>query len=467
MAEEKEYDLENPQHLIDFLIDANIRLVRTEYLFHLGRVKRLWPRRQEAEHETFQDKDGSVKTALVTLEEYKKGPMGAIVSISHCWEAKQHPDPFGFQALELLQRHNDLVCFFGFVNFGVFIDFICLPQYYRTPEEQVFFSKAMANMHVLYAHHEINWVMRLEDLADECAKASPPNFIDIYYEEEGAEPGSGKFGPQPFHRLEFNETPYHERGWCEAEKQWMSTLSIIEGFAPMTPTRFQERVEHGRQNLFGGLVLKFTHRSDEEIVVKLQEKIFLQQAPRRKCLWAVKLPESELLLLAESLPHFVNLEWLAFNDSQIRETAAVGLIAGLKSLKHLKEIDFTSSCSLEEKAARVLAQGLLECQFPRELEVFVENGFGTKKLVNELRSLQGTGRVVHERFWSRLALFLLGRLYGNLRDAHFTIKAAAGVKEASKLGWFRRQLAKFNSCKKRATDSPRVNPDDAHVVAHV
>ena len=72
MAEEKEYDLENPQHLIDFLIDANIRLVRYEYLEHLAREKRLWPRRQEAEHETFEDKDGSVKTALVTLEEYKK-----------------------------------------------------------------------------------------------------------------------------------------------------------------------------------------------------------------------------------------------------------------------------------------------------------------------------------------------------------------------------------------------------------
>ena len=66
------YDLENHQHLIDFLIDANIRLVRYEYLQHLAREKRLWPRRQEAEHETFKNKDGSMKTALVTLEEYKK-----------------------------------------------------------------------------------------------------------------------------------------------------------------------------------------------------------------------------------------------------------------------------------------------------------------------------------------------------------------------------------------------------------
>ena len=190
----------------------------------------------------------------------------------------------------------------------------------------------MANMHVLYAHEKVFRVIRLEQLADESAKASPPDFIDIYYEEEGAEPGSGKFGPQPFSKLELNETPYHGRGWCEAEKQWMSTKDEISGFAPMTPARFRERVERGHQNMPDGLVLKFTHRSDEEIVVKLQEKIFLQQAQRRKRLCVVGLPESELLLLAESLPHFVNLEWLEFFDLDITETAVVALIAGLKTL---------------------------------------------------------------------------------------------------------------------------------------
>ena len=102
MAEEKEYDLMNRQHLFDFLIDANIRLVRKEYLLHLAGEKRLWPRRQEAEHETFVDEDGLMKTALMTLEEYKKHNVKSIYSVSHCWEAKQHPDPFGFQARELL-----------------------------------------------------------------------------------------------------------------------------------------------------------------------------------------------------------------------------------------------------------------------------------------------------------------------------------------------------------------------------
>ena len=394
MAEDKEYNLENHRHLLDFLIDANIRLVRGEYLHHLAREKRVWPRRQEAERETFKEKDGSVKTALVTLQEYKEwfihDPSNYmfeknrkyILSVSHCWEAKQHPDPFGFQARELEAQ--------PLVGHWVFIDFICLPQYYRTPEEQVFFSKAMANMHVLYAHTFVDRIIQFEKLADEKAKASPPHFIEIFYEEEGAEPGSGKFGPQPFSKLELNDTPYHERGWCEAEKQWMCTKTAIDGYAPMTPARFREGIERGHQNLPDGLVLKFTHRSDEEIVVKLQEKIFVQQAHARKMLLAFQLPESKLLLLAETLPYFVNLEMVGFFDLNITETSAVALIEGLKTLRCFSFLDF--SCHMEAKAARVLAQGLLECQFHGDLAVRVFDGPNREKLRHELRSL-GAGRV--------------------------------------------------------------------------
>ena len=255
----------------------------------------------------------------------------------------------------------------------------------------------MTDMHVLYAHRSVTRVFRLENLADETAKASPTDFIDIYYEEEGAEPGSGKFGPQPFSKLELNETPYHERGWCEAEKQWMCTKHKIRGFAPMTPDRFRERVERGHQNLPEGLVLKFTHRSDEEIVVKLQEKIFLQQAPARKTLMAEGLTESEQLLLAESLPHFVNLERLSLDDFTIQKTAAVALIVGLKRLRHLKRLTFFGGCSIGPNVARVLTQGLLECQFAGDLGVVIYSGHGHrlhKHLGRELKSLEGTGRVV-------------------------------------------------------------------------
>ena len=45
----QDFGLERPDDLIDFLIYANIRLVRLEFLVSLLHQKRLWPRRQEAE----------------------------------------------------------------------------------------------------------------------------------------------------------------------------------------------------------------------------------------------------------------------------------------------------------------------------------------------------------------------------------------------------------------------------------
>ena len=473
MAQEKEYDLEHPQHLLAFLIDANIRLVRAEYLLHLEKEKRLWPRRQEAEHETFQHEDGSVKTALVTLEEYEQafdfdeymynGLLRLkcyVLSVSHCWEAKQHPDPFAFQAGDLLAKLGA----FPSESFSpwVFIDFICLPQYYRTPQEQVFFKRAMANMHVLYAHRNVREVFRLENLADESAKASPPAFIDIYYEEEGAQPGSGKFGPQPFSKLELNVTPYHERGWCVAEIQWMCTKTIFKGFAPMTPATFRERVERGHQKLPDGIALKFTHRSDEEIVMKLQEKIFLQQAPRRQKLWVQQLPESQLLLLAESLPHFVNLETMDFSDLEIPEMAIAALITGLKTLRHLKTLIF-SSCKMEEKGARLLANGLCDCQLTGDLRVRVDKGSEHEKLANELGSLEKTGRVVQKGpFNDKTFCVQTGKVHETTYHV-YTIKAASLKAIGWPFGWLERQLAKFASCKKRTTDPPCATPDDAHV----
>ena len=435
MAEEKEYDLKNPQHLLDFLTEANIRLVRLEYLHHLEREKRLWPRRQEAEHETFQDQDGLMKTALVRLQEYKQldfdgdflrleGDICFVESVSHCWEAKQHPDPFRLQAVELLAQLG-----VSSLSVWVFIDFVCLPQYYRTPEEEVFFNRAMANMHVLYAHRNVFNVLRVEKLADERAKASPQDFIDIYYEDTGAEPGSGKFGPQPFYKLEFNDTPYHERGWCEAEKQWMSTKEDINGFAPMIPARFRERVERGHQNFPDGLVLKFTHRSDEELVVKLQEKIFLQQAHRRKILVAKQLPQAELLLLAESLPYFVHLEMLMADYLDFQEASAVALIAGLKPLRHLKDLGFQAHCGIDEEAAATLAHGLLECHFAEDLRVTVWNGSGCEKLTNHLRRLKKTGRL---------------RERSNALGTCFIIKAPSGAevgRQCWQLEWLWRRLS--------------------------
>lgn len=62
------FDLQDPQAYIDFLIAANIRLVRLEFLKELHENALPMPRRQEAE--LLRTKDGA--TALVELTEYKQ-----------------------------------------------------------------------------------------------------------------------------------------------------------------------------------------------------------------------------------------------------------------------------------------------------------------------------------------------------------------------------------------------------------
>ena len=113
----REYDLQSPDDLINFLIDANIRLVRLSYLQKLARAGRRWPRRQEAEESlvTLEEIEGlrqashkPIGLLCSGLEFHHRKPGSArsqtvyIYSLSHCWEAQQHPDPFGFQQRRLL-----------------------------------------------------------------------------------------------------------------------------------------------------------------------------------------------------------------------------------------------------------------------------------------------------------------------------------------------------------------------------
>ena len=261
--------------------------MRLDYLRKLAGEGRLWPRHQEARPEEFCDSAGVSHPALVTMEEIEHLRSGifikdhgwqvfnqhvCIASVSHVWESQQHPDPWGSQLSGLIKKidavwsHLD-----GFkkggleVDIWLFIDFISLPQYRRNNEEQELFQRSMRSMHVLYAHEAIGRVFRLDSLTPETGK-QPRDFIDIFCER------TGRFEPRPFKELVFNDTPYHQRGWCIAETQWMSTKSVVWGLSPMSPGIFQERVAQGHRQHPDGLVLKFTHRSDAELVTQLQAK---------------------------------------------------------------------------------------------------------------------------------------------------------------------------------------------------
>ena len=142
-----------------------------------------------------------------------------IISVSHCWEAEQHPDPFGSQSRRLAEQLQRESKWLG-LDMWCFVDFMSLPQHCRTTEEEAFFRKAVASMHVLYAHRSVEKVIILEDLTSEADKREPPRTINIYYEDEDQETETGVFGPQPFDKLVLNSTPYKHRGWCVAEAQF-------------------------------------------------------------------------------------------------------------------------------------------------------------------------------------------------------------------------------------------------------
>ena len=62
------YDLTEEADLFNFLLNADIRLVRAEYFQELRTAGRLWPRRQEAENELLRD-GRSVLIARQEVEE--------------------------------------------------------------------------------------------------------------------------------------------------------------------------------------------------------------------------------------------------------------------------------------------------------------------------------------------------------------------------------------------------------------
>ena len=380
-----EQSLKDSKHLQNFLVEANIRLVRLEYLFKLAEAGRVWPRRQEAEAEEFEDLDGNIRTALVTMEEIRNPRLRlgdaatsgerVILSVSHTWESKQHPDPWRWQLqslLQYLQRDLSLsakrVAFFRKecnIQFWIFIDFMCLPQYRRSEEEQELFMRAMRSMHLLYAHQHICRVIRLEELTPESQKSTSGS-ISIYCEE------TGKFEPRPFAELVPNSTPYFMRGWCVAEVQWMSTKVAFFGLSPMAPAEFQERVARGDQGLADGLCLKFTHRSDQELVTQLQEVVFLEHARLRTRLVAYGLPQQEIAILTNAFPHFVNLEFL-----NIEKGSWHSIVELAHCIEHLRPEKLRTLIvegdGLDDAGARALARASVSCTMLSSLQLVSSN----------------------------------------------------------------------------------------------
>ena len=327
------------------------------YLIDLLRSKRPLPRRQEAESEIFRCGE-ETKTALVShdeVQEWAAGTQDAIIcSISHAWETREHPDPCSYQ-LQHVVNHAGLFAAAFNADVWVFYDYTSLYQYERTPDshEERSFRKAMANMHLMYAH-ECTLTFRIESLTPEDAweatKLNEDKKVPVW------DADSKQMTEKSLKELVENRTLYLLRGWCMAEIEWSSLRSInaqhqridrqqsqelgesrgFNGRVPMTPENFRIQMEEAA----------FTHRSDAGQVVHLQEKIFREKVTQCQDLVLEGLPASEILALARALPHFENLKSLKVTNFRCGEEEAKALgEAGDFSISKLTTSSVFLSCA--------------------------------------------------------------------------------------------------------------------------
>ena len=228
-------------------------------------------------------------------------------------------------------HHTALYVAAYFAEIWVFYDFLSLFQYSRETEaQQLSFSLAMANMHVLYAH-EMSLTFRIESLtpAERWEKAHHEDeMITVFHTE------SSVVEPVLIKELVHNPTPYNNRGWCIGEMEWSSDRQetaqnqLIDirsdsagqqegevellGRVPTSPEHFAVKMDKA----------EFTHRSDAPAVVHLQEKIFLEKVRRNEELSLEGLPRSQILALAHALPYFEVLQTITLIEFECSQEEA-------------------------------------------------------------------------------------------------------------------------------------------------
>ena len=337
--EEVRVDLEDPAALATFLVTANIKLIRAEYLVHLVTQDRRLPRRQEAGGENFVDSTGKTRSALVDHKEVQAWAAGSkeaiIVSVSHAWEAREHPDPCGYQ-LEWVAQHASLFVAAFAADIWLFFDYVSLFQFKREKEaEEQSFRRSMGNMHAMYAH-ESTITFRLESLTPEhrWQKAiKDGSQVTIFHVLDTM---SGLVEPVPLNVLTRNANAYLDRGWCRAEVSWSS----VRG-----DTAQNQRIDVGTGEMHTGLTGRmpvapnvfaadmdsaaFTHRSDADAVIELQKKVFLEKVTRRQKLKLEGVSRDQMQALTQSLPHFKQLKSITVIDFECGENEAKAFVEAL------------------------------------------------------------------------------------------------------------------------------------------
>ena len=260
-----------------------------------------------------------------------------IVSVSHAWEAREHPDPCGYQ-LEWVAQHASLFVAAFAADIWLFFDYVSLFQFKREEEaEEQSFRRSMGNMHAMYAH-ESTMTFRLESLTPEhrWQKAVKDGSQVTIFNFQ-----SGLVEPVPLPELVRNQNAYLKRGWCRAEVSWSSGRG---------DTAQNQRIDVGTGEIHTGLAGRtpvapdafaadmhsaaFTHRSDAGAVIELQKKVFLEKVTRRQKLKLEGVSLDQMRALAQSLRHFKQLKSITVIDFRCGENEAKEFVEARFLLSH-------------------------------------------------------------------------------------------------------------------------------------
>eukprot|EP00439_Symbiodinium_sp_Y106_P046595 s2054_g5.t4 len=383
-TEAKQYDLKDREALARFLVDANIRLVRTEFLQKLHEDKERLPRRQEAESDHLED----LVTDAEVLEWARRdeSEVSLIISISHCWEAREHPDPWGYQlsrivlALEEFWQDRSRETREMSSEEGgetspkgqavspkrpkpwVFLDYMSLFQFVRSSDEEQCYQRAVQGIHTMYAHEHTR-TLRIARLTPAEWKHENAKRLKVYFE------------PEKLSDLLLNELPFLKRGWCFSETQWAASRTATDrswevdsaeadpaGDLPMTPEAFEARVKEGG--------LKFSHAQDAKFVKQLQLQVFRYKAGTKKELKVSSLEEKELETAMQTLQHYTGLETLEITNCKL----PVQLPSMLKAIMQTQILALSvDQSSMNDSSACALAKALEENKALKSLSLRKNN----------------------------------------------------------------------------------------------
>eukprot|EP00434_Breviolum_minutum_P039885 symbB.v1.2.035427.t1/scaffold4748.1/size59687/2 len=317
----------------------------------------IWAKGEEVEEKT-RDLD------YWEIAERQAARKAKIVAVSHVWESREHADPHGYQLRKLAEVVE--------ADSWYFYDYMSLYQFKRNvASQEKSFRRAMANMHVLYAH-EHSSTLRIETLTPSDEMHMDATVL-VYHAP------SDEVKPVPVADLIANRTAYRDRGWCIAELCWSSTRSLgalskeideaeadTEGQAPMPPEIF---VPAFKQKL------QFTHRSDMDDVLKLQERVFHEKAQKNEILKLEKLSRAEAKVAIEALQHYPVLRRLEITGSRLGdvESFLLDLFKALDSKSSVTELCLADN-ELGVKGAMFVMRKVLDKNPPLSMLDLKNNG---------------------------------------------------------------------------------------------